>query len=100
MARSPRYKFVYAPRLGSRGGGRWGMGQGLGRGYDGDYLFDVVRDPAETKNLAGKNNLEADWLRARLMAWIAAGKAIEAGEKLGEIDEETRKSLLALGYLH
>lgn len=99
MARSPRTKYIYAPRASSRGANRWGMGQGSGRGYDGEYIFDVVEDPAEMTNLAGDNNLEADWLRTRLMAWIAAGKAIEAGEALDEMDEETQKSLRALGYL-
>ncbi|MCH7664688.1 MAG: sulfatase [Acidobacteria bacterium] len=99
MARSPRYKFVYAPRLSSRRGGRWGMGQGRGRGYDGEYLFDMGGDPAEMTNLVGDNILEADWLQTRLMAWIKAGEALEAGEALDEMDEETRNSLRALGYL-
>jgi arylsulfatase A-like enzyme len=99
MARSARYKYVYAPRASSRGGDRWGMGQGRGRGYDGEYLFDLIEDPAETKNLIGEDNLEADWLQTRLTTWIAAGEAIEAGEALDEMDEERQKSLRALAYL-
>jgi len=99
MARSPRMKYVYAPRLSSRGGDRWGMGQGKGRGYDAEYLFDMIEDSGEMTNLAGDDSIEADWLRTRLMAWIEAGKAIEAGEALDDMDEETQKSLRALGYL-
>ena len=99
MARSPRLKFVFAPRMGSRGGDRWGMGQGRGRGYDAEYVFDMVNDPEEKRNLAGDNSIEADWLKTRLTAWIEAGTAIEAGEELDEMDEDIQKSLRALGYL-
>ncbi len=99
MARSKRYKVVYAPRQGSRGGGRWGMGQGRGRGFDAEYVFDLESDPEERVNLAGEPLMEADWLWQRLMSWIDVGTRIEAGEELGELDEETEESLRALGYL-
>jgi arylsulfatase A-like enzyme len=95
MARSDRLKVVYAPRRGSD----WGMGQGEGRLRDPEFLFDIERDPQETRNLAGDTRLEADWLRARLLAWIDAGRQLEEGVPLDELDEETRQSLRALGYL-
>jgi len=95
MARSDRLKVVYAPRRGAD----WGMGQGEGRLRDPEFLFDLQQDPGETENLAGETPLEADWLRARLLAWINAGRRLEEGVPLEELDEETRQSLRALGYL-
>lgn len=95
MARSERYKVVSAPR----GGQRWGMGQGLGRGFDPEYVFALDSDPSEMRNLAGSRNLEADWLRQQLAAWVEIGRQLEAGDEVDEMDEATRESLEALGYL-
>lgn len=97
MARSAGAKLVWAPRTGAG----WGMGEGRGRSRDPEYFFDLTQDPGETTNLIGEPSLEADWLRSRLLAWIEKSQAIELGttEDSGELDEETRKHLKALGYL-
>ncbi len=97
MARSARYKLIWAPRTGAG----WGQGEGRGRSRDPEYLFDLENDPGETVNLAGESSLESAWLRSRLRAWIERGKAIEAGaaEEEVEIDPATRDQLKALGYL-
>ncbi len=99
MARSERMKVVHAPRQGSRGGGRWGMGQGRGRNPDAEYVFDLVADPGEHLNLAGERSLEADWLWQQLRSWIDIGVRLEEGEEIGEMDAATEESLRALGYL-
>lgn len=95
MVRSQRYKLIWAPREGPR----WGQGQGLGRGYEAVSLYDLVEDPGERTNLAGDGLLEEAWLRSRLLSWVELGKRLEQGEPLEEMDEETRRSLEALGYL-
>ena len=95
MARSQRYKVIFAPQTGYS----WGMGNGGSRTRDPEYLFYLTLDPGETENLAGDRLLESDWLRSKLLAWIEAGKRLETGEPLEEMDEETRQSLRALGYL-
>ena len=99
MARTHDLKVVLAPRQSSRGAGRWGMGQGRGRGHDAEYVFDLTTDPEEHSNLAGSASLESDWLRQQLKAWIELGSRLESGEAVGEMDDATRESLEALGYL-
>jgi hypothetical protein len=91
--RSARWKVVWAPRMGIN----WGMGEGIGRSRDPEYLFDLGSDPRETVNLAGGGDLEAQWLRSRLLAWALAGRA-EGEAEQAPVDEETRKRLEALGY--
>ena len=97
MAQSDRGKLVWAPRVGAG----WGMGEGRGRTRDPEYFFDLTRDPGEHHNQVGSPSLEQALLRARLLAWIEKSRAIEEGttEDGGELDEETRKHLEALGYL-
>ena len=95
MARTERYKVIFAPQTGYS----WGMGNGGSRTRDPEYLFDLTLDPGETENMAGDRTLESDWLWSKLLAWIEAGKRLETGEPLEEMDEETRQSLRALGYL-
>jgi hypothetical protein len=95
MARSERSKVIFAPQTGYA----WGMGNGGSRTRDPEYLFDLTLDPGETENLAGERMLESDWLWSKLLAWMEAGKSLEIGEPLEEMDEETRQSLRALGYL-
>ena len=95
MARSRRHKLVHAPRAGAN----WGMGQGRGRSFDGEYVFDLTADPQEQTNLAGDRRLEADWLRQQLDAWVEIGKQLESGEEVEVLDDATRESLEALGYL-
>jgi arylsulfatase A-like enzyme len=93
---SGRFKLVWAPRTGMG----WGMGEGLGRSRDPEYLFDLVKDPRETVNLAGTGTLEAAWLRSRLLAWVERGRpALEEPEQI-PMDRETRDRLRALGYVN
>jgi arylsulfatase A-like enzyme len=95
LARSDRYKVIYAPRTGID----WGMGEGVGRTRDVEYVFDLQTDPEEMVNLAGQAPLEAAWLRSRLFAWIERGKLLEIEGEEAELDEELRQQLEALGYL-
>jgi len=94
-ARTKRWKLIWAPQV----GGGWGMGGGKGRNRDWEYLFDLSTSPGETANLAGARNMEVDWLRSRLRAWIESGTRSEAGGEEAVLDEETRGRLRALGYL-
>lgn len=84
---------IWAPRSGPH----WGMGEGIGRSRDPEYLFDLQRDPRETVNLAGDGDLEASWLRSRLLAWAERGRRSET-EAAEPVDAETLKRLQALGY--
>jgi arylsulfatase A-like enzyme len=95
MARSERYKVIYAPRTGID----WGMGEAVGRTRDVEYVLDLKADPAEMVNLAGTAPLEAAWLRSQLFAWFERGKLQETGSEALEIDDKTRAELEALGYL-
>jgi arylsulfatase A-like enzyme len=96
MARSERYKLIWAPRV----GGRWGMGDGPGRAFEPELVFDLEHDPGEQINLAGEPILEVAWLRSRMMAWIERGRRDDSGEgEPEEIDAATRAELEALGYL-
>jgi arylsulfatase A-like enzyme len=95
LARSDRYKVIYAPRTGID----WGMGEGVGRTRDVEYVFDLETDPEEMLNLAGAAPLEAAWLRSRLFAWIERGKLLEVEGEEAELDDELRQQLEALGYL-
>ncbi len=86
MAAGERYKLILAPRTGMD----WGMGLGAGRSRDPEYVFDLVDDPRESRNLAGTTALEVAWLRARLNAWIESGGVRGAGEAPDQPDRERR----------
>jgi hypothetical protein len=73
------------------------MGEGRGRSRDPEYLFDLCSDPGETRNRAGDGDLEADWLRQRLLAWMAEPREAEVEEET--LSPEDERSLRALGYL-
>ena len=92
---SPRFKVIWAPRTGLA----WGMGGGWGRSRDPEYVFDLVRDPGETVNLAGTSAFEVAWLRSRLLAWAERGRTAEEPEET-PADRETRERLRALGYVN
>ncbi len=64
-AASERYKLVRAPKL--------GLATDVATSRDAEYVFDLRRDPTESRNLAGAQAVEIDWLRARLEAWIQRG---------------------------
>lgn len=95
-ARTDHWKLVWAPRAGLG----WGMGEGIGRSRDPEYLFDLKSDPGETVNRAGHGDLEAAWLRSRLLAWMRGdpGEAEAPKGKEAGVDDETAKRLRALGY--
>jgi arylsulfatase A-like enzyme len=95
-ATSGHLKLIWAPRTGLG----WGLGEGVGRSHDPEYLFNLVKDPKETVNLAGSagGGLEAAWLRSRLLAWV---QRRDAGEEPDQpVDRETRDKLRALGYVN
>jgi choline-sulfatase len=60
-------------------------------------LFDRRSDPGEMRDLAADLPVRAGYLRALLLAKEREGPRLEAGE--GEVDEELRKQLRALGYV-
>ena len=88
-----RWKVVWAPRTGSQ----WGQGDALGRSREPEYLFDLEKDPGEKVNLAGEGNLEAAWLRERLLAWVKKNRD-ESQPHEQAVDQATRDRLKALGY--
>lgn len=60
-------------------------------------LFDLRADGAETHNLWGERPVRGGWLRRLLLERRSRG-TVQPGEEV-QLDEETRKSLEALGYL-
>jgi arylsulfatase A-like enzyme len=92
-----RWKVVWAPRTGVS----WGQGDALGRSREPEYLFDLEKDPGEQVNLAGDGDLEAAWLRERLLSWVkqnrrGAGTGAHADQP--PMDPKTLERLKALGY--
>ncbi|MFL6199960.1 MAG: sulfatase-like hydrolase/transferase [Thermoanaerobaculia bacterium] len=88
-----RWKVVWAPRTGSQ----WGQGDALGRTREPEYLFDLEKDPGERVNLAGEGDLEAAWLRERLLAWVKQNRD-ESRPGEPAVDKGTLDRLKALGY--
>jgi arylsulfatase A-like enzyme len=96
-AQSDRWKVIWAPRTGTG----WGLGSALGRSCDAEYLFDLRQDPGEKSNRAGLGDIEAAWLRSRLLAWIEKNRQSEEAEGGAEpVDPETLDRLRALGYVN
>lgn len=63
---------------------------------DGPQLFDVVADPGETVDLAGRGLPEEERLAAALAAWLAGGRSAAPST---ELTDEDRERLRALGYV-
>lgn len=76
--RTPRWHFIEAPR---------------------PELYDLERDPGETRNLAERETATVAELRARLAAAEAASKPLGGAAPATPADAETMKKLAALGYL-
>jgi arylsulfatase A-like enzyme len=89
-----RWKVVWAPRTGAS----WGQGDALGRSREPEYLFDLEKDPGETVNLAGDGDLEAAWLRERLVSWVKKNRGTSAHPEEQPVDQKTLERLKALGY--
>ncbi len=61
-------------------------------------LYDLEKDPGETRNLASAEPVRTQELRAKLGAWLASAHATrETGVQ--EMDEDTKRRLKSLGYL-
>ena len=77
--RTDRWKYVLTPVLGRK------------------ELFDLAADPAELRNVFGRENKEAERLERALIEWV---KVTEPGFEAGDltINEEVRERLRALGY--
>lgn len=88
-----RWKVVWAPRTGVS----WGQGDALGRSREPEYLFDLEKDPGEQVNLAGDGDLEAAWLRERLLSWVKKDRVTGQGSEQ-PVDQKTLERLKALGY--
>jgi arylsulfatase A-like enzyme len=95
-AQHGRWKLIWAPRTGLH----WGQGDALGRSFEPEYLFDLEKDPGERVNLAGDGDLEAAWLRERLLAWLQTKRPEGNAPAEAPIDQKTRERLKALGYLN
>lgn len=95
-AHSTTRKLVWAPRVDSQ----WGMGDGHGKSHEAEYVFDLVADPEERVNLAGEPNLETDWLRSRLLAWVDLARALQPGSEDAVLDDAMERNLKALGYVN
>lgn len=64
-------------------------------GPSGFELYDLIRDPRETRNVATLHPEELRRLRRELLEWVKSRPGRHAGQ---EEDPETLKALRALGY--
>lgn len=102
-ATSPRRR--YAENLSPRLGHGWGELRVL---FDGPMkyihgprpeLYDLEQDPGELHDLIGERPEEAERMRRVLEGFIGR-HAVAGASKVETLDEETRKRLESLGYLH
>ncbi len=96
---------LYAETLSPRLAYNWGELRAL---YDGDLkyifgprpeLYDLAADPRELDNLAAEQPETAEAMQRRLARFIEENAASDLAAAV-EMDEETRRRLMALGYLH
>jgi arylsulfatase A-like enzyme len=64
-----------------------------------DELYDLARDPRETRNLVASEADTATRLRARLDEWLTSFAHAQPVDQDVEMDDEMRKRLEDLGYL-
>ena len=89
-----RYKLVLVRATAAQ---RWLGGKG-----ERWVLYDLQEDPGETVSVVRERSEDALRLREALLAWVNAEPyplGAKASEEEGEMDEETRRQLEALGYL-
>ena len=81
--RDAAYKFIYDTRTGE------------------EELYDLARDPGETKNLVGSDPLRAAWSRQALHHWMAgaAREATSGTLSPARLSREQCENLKALGYV-
>jgi arylsulfatase A-like enzyme len=97
IVQDERYKLILVRAAQSQ---RWIGGMGIKW-----VLYDLSEDPGETNNLATVREEDARRLQKHLVAWLNkepfnVGVAGEVPTDEGEMDEETREQLKALGYLN
>jgi arylsulfatase A-like enzyme len=76
---------------------RWKLIHDVTRGRY--QLFDVVADPLEKNDLAGKPSEDLGQLQEVLDAWLAGQKASAGNVPTLEVDEALRERLRQLGYI-
>ena len=66
-----------------------------------EALYDIVRDPGETRNLAGSNPAIVARMRGRLKEWLATYEpfAIKREDYRFQPDKATEEQLRSLGYI-
>ena len=97
IVQDERYKLILVRAAQSQ---RWIGGKGIKW-----VLYDLREDPGETTNLATELEQDTRRLQKHLTAWLNAepfdvGGDGEISTEEGEMDEETREQLKALGYLN
>ncbi|MEM1204647.1 MAG: sulfatase [Acidobacteriota bacterium] len=79
----------------------WKLIDGRGDAEAGRWrLFEVARDPGETRDLDGFRPFERNHMRHRLRLLDAEARARGQGAGQADIPDETRRQLEALGYLN
>lgn len=79
--------------------GRWKLVRSPLTSSDRYELFDLEADPGETRDLSAIYPDTVAALADKLAQWIADGEAQESVAPPRTIDEETRESMRALGYI-
>jgi arylsulfatase A-like enzyme len=79
--RDARFKFVFDTRSGE------------------EQLFDLERDPGETRSEAAAQPVRAAYYRQALYEWMARLKSRGEGEAGAALTREQRDNLCALGYI-
>ena len=63
------------------------------------WYFDLIADPGEQDNLAGRQPERVAGLQAQLLRWVDAWGTGDGLAERTEIDEDLRRRLRSLGYL-